>query len=207
LLREGYRGRDYSSFAVVAGLGLVWGKAIPAARTSASQSSETRGQIGLNNLSENEVMTILGFLELSGKAADVEKSNLEGTTALIMASSCGHGDVVKQLLNSGAEMNKARIDGMTPLMWASYGGKVDAARLLLNSGAEMNSVGGTGKKSALTWAVIGGRVSTVTLLVKAGANVHIQDQHGITALAWAQQIEESPSGAEIVRILTPMSLS
>ena len=52
-------------------------------------------------------------------AADVDKANHGGGTALMMASVKGHPAIAEVLIQAGADIDKADHDGTTALMWIS----------------------------------------------------------------------------------------
>ena len=56
---------------------------------------------------------------------------------MYVASSHGHVDVVRVLLEHGAEINKAANSGCTPLFIASQEGRVDVVRVLVEQGADI----------------------------------------------------------------------
>lgn len=94
---------------------------------------------------------------LAESGANLNLTDPEGTTALIVAVINGHYDVVSALIEKGADPNVADIKGMTPLYAAvdmhtigdTFGrpypakpvidGSLDAARVLLKGGADVNA--------------------------------------------------------------------
>jgi len=94
---------------------------------------------------------------LAASGANLDLTDPEGTTALIVAIINGHYDVAAVLVEKGANPNLADIKGMTPLYAAvdmhtigdTFGrpyppkdvidGSVDAARMLITSGANVNT--------------------------------------------------------------------
>ncbi|HEX5107309.1 MAG TPA: ankyrin repeat domain-containing protein [Vicinamibacterales bacterium] len=74
-------------------------------------------------------------------------------TALHVAVTSGHLDVVELLLKSGALVDAADVRGMTPLMWAVATDRPDArlVRLLLTHGAD-KSLRSPGGETAVDWA-------------------------------------------------------
>jgi hypothetical protein len=59
-----------------------------------------------------------------------------GSSALHLACSNNHYEIVKILINHKADVNIQNVDGMTPLHLART---VDVARMLLNAGADINA--------------------------------------------------------------------
>ena len=94
---------------------------------------------------------------LAESGANLNLTDPEGTTALIIAVINGHYDVVSALIEKGADPNVADIKGMTPLYAAvdmhtigdTFGrpypakpiidGSLDAARVLITGGANVNA--------------------------------------------------------------------
>lgn len=94
---------------------------------------------------------------LAESGANLNLTDPEGTTALIVAVINGHYDVVSALIENGADPNIADIKGMTPLYAAvdmhtigdTFGrpypakpvidGSLDAARVLIKGGADVNA--------------------------------------------------------------------
>jgi ankyrin repeat protein len=68
--------------------------------------------------------------------ADVNAGDNEGFTALMAASTMGHGGVVPILLKAGADVNAATRNGRTALSYASAQGHTEVVRLLQAGGAK-----------------------------------------------------------------------
>ena len=64
----------------------------------------------------------------------MEKASKYGTTPLKIASSSGHLEVVRYLLEQGADRDNADIQGLTPLHAAAVSGHLDIAMLLMSYG-------------------------------------------------------------------------
>ena len=64
-----------------------------------------------------------------------------GLTPLMVASSCGHIDIVNALIQAGADVNKDGYRGLTPLFFAVVGGKSSSiVETLLKNGANPNII-------------------------------------------------------------------
>ena len=61
-----------------------------------------------------------------------------GLTALMLACSHGHLDVVRELYRKGANVNATTMQNCTPLVYASRKGHFDIARFLVLQGANKN---------------------------------------------------------------------
>lgn len=116
---------------------------------------------------------------------DVNTTEENGTTALIVATVKKHPEVVKLLLDHGAKTNtKCNMGderGMTPLLAAISAKSPEIVTLLFNKQADPNLASDTGM-TPLMLACAVGDVKVVTLLLDAGAKVNSADIHGQTAL-------------------------
>jgi methionyl-tRNA formyltransferase len=81
--------------------------------------------------------------------SDINESNENGWTPLIVASYNGSIDIVNLLIKRGADVNKANLNGTTPLMYAKdYAittGNIDILNILLDNGANLQTKDITGK--------------------------------------------------------------
>ena len=72
----------------------------------------------------------------------VDSTLVGGITPLMIASSCGHTDVVEELLKSGANVNSTDDNGSTPLVYALNGSSENSScvvELLIHAGADLSS--------------------------------------------------------------------
>ena len=68
---------------------------------------------------------------------DVDDTDKEGATAIILAAIGGHLAVVKLLIHLGADMNQQdRVSGWTALMQATFYGHQEVVTALLRGGAD-----------------------------------------------------------------------
>jgi lysophospholipase len=65
--------------------------------------------------------------------------DFEGRTALHLAASSGHYDMVKELLLLGASVHLRDRNQMTPVAWACRHGYADIAKLLVQTGANFDA--------------------------------------------------------------------
>lgn len=70
--------------------------------------------------------------------ADVNQSEPDGYTALMLAAMNGHHICVNLLLNLGADVNESGKDDCTALMKAAINGHYKCVKLLVESGADVN---------------------------------------------------------------------
>ena len=108
-----------------------------------------------------------------------------GCTALHVAASEGHHEVVVALLRGGACENEEDDSGRTPLCMAARGGHLPVVETLLKAGAtpDARSVGGE-SKSALDHAASWGHVPMIRSLIGGGADVNAHHR-GRSALHFA----------------------
>ena len=90
----------------------------------------------VRGVERGDVHAVRGLLNAG---ADVNKTDRDGRTALFLASSKGHTDIVCALLNAGADVNKAdQWRRSPPLHTASREGHTDIVHALLKAGADVN---------------------------------------------------------------------
>ena len=116
---------------------------------------------------------------LTAKGMDVDLSNKQGETPLMIASINGDLPLVKTLV----QKNKARLDhiGWTPLHYAASRGQLEVAQFLVANGALVDSknLGGT---TPLMMAVQSGNEYLVKLLLDKGANLQLRNELGLSAI-------------------------
>ena len=71
--------------------------------------------------------------------ADVNASDEFGRTALMIAATWGHLDVVKCLAQGGADVNASTRFGITALMEAAYNGRLGVVKYLAECGADLEA--------------------------------------------------------------------
>ena len=138
----------------------------------------------INNLIEaaknNDTNRINSILN-KGKV-DINAKNKDGETALMLASSEGHLEMVKLLVENGADYTNA-------LRLASREGHLEIVKLLIENGANINAKDNDGE-TALMGASYNGHLEVVKYLIENGADVNIKDNYyGITALDFARDEE------------------
>jgi ankyrin repeat protein len=135
----------------------------------------------------------MGRLEIARllleSGADVERRGSPGPNALYMASSHGHAEFVRLLLDRGVDSNVACDDwdkegnaaDFTPLLVASQNDMLEVARLLLEQGADSNYQDDSGQ-SALHLASRHPSSDLARLLLEHRANPNAVNEWGSTAL-------------------------
>lgn len=116
---------------------------------------------------------------LATKGMDVDLSNKQGETPLMIASINGDLPLVKTLVIK----HRAQLDhiGWTPLHYAASKGQLEVAQFLITSGALVDSLnlGGT---TPLMMAVQSGNEYLVKLLLDKGANLQLRNSLGLSAI-------------------------
>lgn len=105
----------------------------------------------------------------------------EGLTALHLAASAGHVDVVAYLLAQGALVNRMDACGELPHEWACYSNRRAVCTLLLKHGARFNSRNISGE-TVLHYLAEWGELDACKDVCARGADVNATDLTGITPL-------------------------
>ena len=133
---------------------------------------------------------------LVAAGADVNRSNGDGMTALMVACAERDDSLRRVLLEHGARVNAANDRGGTPLMYSATVGDLEAVQLLLSRGAEINAHATNGW-TALTLAAARGFDDVATVLLAHGADPNVRDIYGWTPLMRAVEHERRA----VVRVL------
>jgi ankyrin repeat protein len=117
--------------------------------------------------------------------ADVNATQIDGTTALHWAVYRNDLEMAQLLIKAGARVEVKNREGITPLYMASLYGNSDLIRLLLTAGADAKQKGPSGE-TMLMLAARNGSAESIDLLRRAGADVNAREPiRGTTALMWA----------------------
>jgi ankyrin repeat protein len=109
----------------------------------------------------------------------IEATGRDGMTALVRAARTGELRKVAQLLDHGADIDATQEEeGASALSYAEAAGDLELLRLLLDRGAQGDSI-------ALNAAAFDGWTELVQELVNRDTDLNVQDDGGMTALAWA----------------------
>ena len=158
---------------------------------SVHAQSDTRVVVAMKH---QDATTVNALLK---QRADVNATDVDGTTALQWAAHWNDVDTVKALIAAGAKANVASRYGVTPLHEAASIGSAPIVNALLRAGATADATYGEGE-TPLMLAARSGNLETVKLLLEAGANVNAAEKfRGQTALMLAA-VENH---AEIVQTL------
>eukprot|EP00041_Stephanoeca_diplocostata_P013734 m.243314 g.243314 ORF g.243314 m.243314 type:complete len:299 (+) comp19446_c0_seq2:318-1214(+) len=99
----------------------------------------------------------------------------DGATALYVASTEGHVDVVRLLLAASTKTinHQTNVNGKGALLKASVRGHKEIVRMLLAAGADVNQKKGWDEATALFAAAYAGHTEVMTMLLDAGADTEI----------------------------------
>lgn len=138
---------------------------------------------------ENSNKVIDALLKTAGIAIDLRAKN--GDSAIMLASYLGNLKVVKELLQRGAAINHP---GWTPLHYAATAGHLELIRLLLEHHAYIDAES-PNKTTPLMMASRNGNIQVVQLLIEQGADVELKNALGMTALDFAESVEQRENAA------------
>ena len=102
---------------------------------------------------------------------------VEGATPLWTASTLGHLDIVKVLIERGANIEHTTDSRSSPLRGAAFDGHMDVVAYLIEKGADIDKPNQVGQ-SPLTIAAAMKQIDTVKYLIENGANVHHKGHNG-----------------------------
>jgi ankyrin repeat protein len=120
------------------------------------------------------------------RKADVNATQVDGTTALHWAVERDDVELAEILLTAGAHVGARTREGVTPLLLAAINGSAPMLGRLIRSGADPNAPLTPAGDTALMLAARSGKADAVRLLVEARADVNGKESWGgTTALMWA----------------------
>jgi ankyrin repeat protein len=153
-------------------------------------------------------------IDLLNRGMDVNTSDIEGNTLLMLAVRENHPELVDLFIQQRAKINarnmhgdsalrlaayqgqlslvkrlveagaQLEMEGWTPLIYATFNGHAEVVEYLLSKGADINAVSESGM-TALMAAARGGYADLAKRLVALGADIDLKDTNGRTALDWA----------------------
>ncbi|GIY72668.1 transient receptor potential cation channel subfamily A member 1 homolog [Caerostris darwini] len=131
------------------------------------------------------IMLLLDTIESQGDSGNVKRyvdeKNLSGNTALHLAVSKGHLEIVEILLKKGADVKTTFDNSSHPLHLAAISGNVDIVKCLLKHGAAVNCVNNFGE-TPLHKAAAYNASDVIDFLLKNGANLESHDNSHFTPL-------------------------
>jgi len=120
------------------------------------------------------------------RKADVNASQVDGTTALHWAVERDDVDLAEMLLTAGARVNARTREGVMPLQLAAINGSARMLGRLIKSGADPNAPLTPARDTALMLAARTGKADAIRLLLEANADANARETWGgTTALMWA----------------------
>ncbi|CAK0775327.1 formylglycine-generating enzyme [Azospirillaceae bacterium] len=121
---------------------------------------------------------------LTAASVDVNATDENNNTALLLASQNGYIEVVEALLAADADVEARDNYGKTALLLASQNGYIEVVEALLAADADVEARNNYGK-TALLLASQNGYAEVVEALLAADADVEAKDNCDNTALMWA----------------------
>ncbi|MBI2843862.1 MAG: ankyrin repeat domain-containing protein [Armatimonadetes bacterium] len=122
---------------------------------------------------------------LIASCVDVNATDDEGTTALMIACIRGNAEIARMLIANGADIDQKDHDGLSPIEAAIYNEQFTVARLLIASGCNLSvEQEGFGLMHA---AAARGSVRIGRMLQKRGLSLEATDDGGYAPLHWAAQ--------------------
>jgi 26S proteasome non-ATPase regulatory subunit 10 len=127
----------------------------------------------------------------------VDDADDSGWTPLIIASSAGHDNIVKTLLQRDANPNKTTATGQTALHYAASRNRFKIAEMLISCNCDVNVADDTTSATPLHRAASKGNLKIVRLLTENSCKFDSVDIEGNTALHLACE-EERTEVAELL---------
>ncbi|XP_017764984.1 PREDICTED: protein TANC2 isoform X2 [Eufriesea mexicana] len=118
---------------------------------------------------------------LDDAASLLDQRDPAGRTALMLAASEGHTNLIELFLDKGSVLESRDKEGLTALCWACVRGRLAAVQNLIDHGADVNTNDNTGR-TPLDLAAFQGNPKLVQLLLEKGAAVEHVDLHGMRPL-------------------------
>nr|XP_050866440.1 protein TANC2 isoform X1 [Vespula vulgaris] len=111
----------------------------------------------------------------------LDQRDPSGRTALMLAASEGHTNLIEMFLDKGSVIEAKDKEGLTALCWACVRGRLTSVQNLLDHNSDVNTSDNTGR-TPLDLAAFQGNPKLVQLLLEKGAAVEHVDLHGMRPL-------------------------
>jgi uncharacterized protein len=135
---------------------------------------------------------------IAKKSADVNASEVDGSTALLWAANLNDADLAARLLKAGADPKVRNKLGSTPLAEAAFNANTELIKALLDAGADPNATGPDGQTPLMLISRTS-NVAAAKLLLDKGADPNLREaQRGQTALMWAAASSQGPMMRELL---------
>ena len=151
-------------------------------KNNAGQGASINPEIVMQTALNGNTRSIMEAIE---NGYDVNATDQEQHTALMMAAFNGHSEVVAMLLDHGATLDARDNQDRTALMYASTGPFNESVKLLLEAGADPNLVDNDEHFTAIMFAAAEGQKEVVSTLLKYGADKTLLDEDGESAYDFA----------------------
>ncbi|HVL10010.1 MAG TPA: ankyrin repeat domain-containing protein [Burkholderiaceae bacterium] len=135
-------------------------------------------------------------LVLCIEPALIDARNQYDETALHLAASAGHADVVKILLDRQVSIDAKSQYDWVALHYAAYAGHADVVKILLDRQASIDAKNEIGE-TALHYAVLVNDVDVVKILLDRQTSIDAKNEMGETALHYAARLGHT----DVVKIL------
>ncbi|MFZ6756455.1 ankyrin repeat domain-containing protein [Undibacterium sp. Ji50W] len=145
----------------------------------------TRGESVLMITLREKSMKVFPVL-LAHPDLKLEARAMNGDTVLMLACYLGNLQAVKALIERGAEINQP---GWTALHYAAVNGNKEIIALLLEHSAYIDTES-PNKTTPLMMAARSGKMGAVALLLDEGADPSLKNDLGLTALDFANEVEQ-----------------
>lgn len=123
--------------------------------------------------------------DLITKGVNIDTTDDEDNTGLILAAQKGNANVVELLCENGTDVTLCNCHGYTALSKAAMNNFLPTVDVLLKAGVPPDQTNDAGE-TALELAAMRGSLGAVQLLKGAGANPHHVDKNGYTPLMMAE---------------------
>jgi ankyrin repeat protein len=128
------------------------------------------------------------------KKADVNATQVDGTTALHWAVRADDLETADLLIKAGANVSAANREGVMPIQLAAINGSAAMLEKLIKAGADPNAPLSKFKDTALMLAARTGKVDAMKVLIDHGAQVNaVETWGGTTPLMWAVSERHLPA--------------
>ena len=133
---------------------------------------------------EGKLKDVKRHLGNSSKSIDINARDEWGATALMIAASFGHHEVLKYLSSQGGKLDTKDYDLNTALILAAEGGHLDTVKCLIGGNVEIECKDKNGN-TAMLLSCAHGFEDVAVYLKEVGADVTVEGVGGVTALDWA----------------------